>query len=90
MKLVWSEISNHLGPRHHLTDFGSCCTLIPQLHLKPINYNLSVKELYHGLKTEALNGEANGLNFVLNTEQFNYMYYDYLQASYGCDSIINK
>ena len=70
-----------LGPGHFSTDFGSCCTFIPYLHLKPFDTR-SVKEVYHDLKSEALNGETHGMNFLLDAEQFNYAYYDTNSAGF--------
>ena len=70
-----------LGPGHFSTDFGSCCTFIPYLHLKPFNPQ-SVKDMYHNLKSKALNGETHGMNFLLDAEQFNYAYYDTNSAGF--------
>ena len=70
-----------LGPGHFSTDFGSCCSFVPHLNLKPFNMQ-SVEESYHGLKADALNGETNGLNFLLDAEQFNYAYYDSNSAGF--------
>ena len=79
MNLTWNEINEFSylsGPHHFPTDFGACCTFIPHMHMKPINKRLTIEEAYHGLKADALNGETNGLQFLLNAEQFNYGYYD--------------
>ena len=90
MNLTWNEMRSDLsynqrglGPHHFPTDFGGCCTFIPHIHMKPINATLTLKEVYHGLKSEALNGETNGLEFVLDAEQFNYAYYDSNSATAG-------
>ena len=77
MNLTWKNLQfESFGPQEFRTDFGACCTFIPHLNMKPINYNLTTEEVYHGLKSEALHGKENGLEFILNAEQFNYAYYD--------------
>ena len=78
-KLSWKNFSNsdELGPIDGFpTDFGSCCLLVPHIDFKPFNKNLSLIEVYHGLKADSLNGENNGLDIVLDTEQFNYAYHE--------------
>ena len=82
MEITWKVMrsessynSLEVGPHHFSTDFGACCTFIPHLHMKPIPKK-TPEEVYHGLKAKALNGESNGLEFVLDAEQFNYAYYD--------------
>ena len=89
MSLTWkgmrSESSYNslkLGPHHFTTDFGACCTFIPHMHMKPINVSLTPEEVYHGLKADALNGQSNGLEFVLDAEQFNYGYCDSNSAGF--------
>ena len=76
MKLSWKSINgiSGSGPYHFPTDFGSCCYFAPHLNMKPTNK--SIEEKYHGLIADALNGEINGLNIVLDAEQFNYAFYD--------------
>jgi hypothetical protein len=72
-KIVWNQIDEDtLGPAYFPTDFGSCCLLIPDLDLKRINENVSFEEMYHVIKAIAINGEENGVDIVLNAEQFNY------------------
>ena len=91
MNLTWKKMrsessynSRGLGPHQFPTDFGACCTFIPHLHMRPINgTNFNVEDIYHGLKSEALNGETNGLEFLLDAEQFNYAYYDSNSATPG-------
>ena len=63
-----------LGPSTFSTDFGSCCTFVPGINLKPMSQK-TVEDLYHTLESKALLGQANGMNFLLNAEQFNYAYY---------------
>ena len=83
MNLTWNLITESTGngldqgtgPSHFSTDFGSCCFFSPHLNMKPINKSLTTEELYHGIKADALNGEKNGLEIVLDSEQFNYAFY---------------
>ena len=75
-RITWNEMDEStLGPDYYPTDFGSCCLLVPFIDLKPFNESSNVEEIYHSLKAEALNGEANGLDIVLDAEQFNYAYH---------------
>ena len=82
MNLSWKSINGFWaldsdsgsGPYHFSTDFGSCCYFAPHLNMEPTNK--SVEEEYHGLIADALNGEINGLDIVLDAEQFNYAFYD--------------
>ena len=76
-RITWNEIDgNTLGPEYYPTDFGSCCLLVPHIDLKPYEIeNSSLEEIYHGLKADALNGESNGVDIVLDAEQFNYAYH---------------
>ena len=73
MKLTWDQLppEQTLGPFTYQTDFGSCCFLTPHLHLRPSSEYIS----YHDLKADTLNGEANGLDVVIDAEQFNYVYH---------------
>ena len=68
-RIVWNE-NNAEAPFYYPTDFGSCCLLVPHF-LKPYDENVP----YHGLKADALNGETNGVDIVLDAEQFNYAYH---------------
>ena len=52
------------------------CYFAPHLNMEPYNQSKSNEETYHGLSADALNGEINGLDFVLDAEQFNYAFYD--------------
>ena len=72
-RIIWNQMDEiTLGPAYYPTDFGSCCLLIPHFDLKPINKSVSREERYHGIKAIAINGEENGVDIVLNAEQFNY------------------
>ena len=66
-KIVWNGEHEYI---YYPTDFGSCCLLIPH-HLKPYDKDSP----YHGLRADALNGEANGVDIILDAEQFNYAYH---------------
>jgi hypothetical protein len=68
-RIVWNE-NNEEAPFYYPTDFGSCCLLVPHF-LKPYDKNVP----YHGLKADALNGETNGVDIVVDAEQFNYAYH---------------
>ena len=75
-ELDWSELpanENELGPFKYPTDFGSCCYFSPHLSMDPFqvldNPN-KVKEL----ETNAKHGQINGLDILLNAENFNYAY----------------
>ena len=78
MNLTWKQISSesgkkrNIGPMYHPTDYGSCCLLVPHLDLKPINESITVEEMYRELKADAVNGEKNGLEIILDAEQYNY------------------
>ena len=79
--LTWKDLPQDwedemdLGPYLYPTDFGACCFLAPHLNLEATNWNLSYTEMYHELIADSLNGETNGLDLVLDAEQFNYGYY---------------
>ena len=69
--LTWSSMKEfHLGPKPYPTDFGACCWLTPHLDLEPDD-NFTI-DMYHELKADALNGKTNGLDILLDAEQFNY------------------
>ena len=76
-KLTWNQQGGTAGPYKYPTDFGSCCLLVPHLHLRPKSdfENMTYNEKWHDLKADTLNGEANGLDIVLDAEQFNYAYH---------------
>ena len=43
--------------------------------MKPINWTLGDIKIFHELKATAKNGESNGLDIILDAEQFNYAFY---------------
>ena len=79
--LTWKDLPQNwraewdIGPTLYATDFGACCFLAPHLNLEPTNWNLTYGEIYHGLIADSLTGETNGLDLVLDAEQFNYAYH---------------
>ena len=76
-KLTWNQLHTTFGPNIYPTDFGSCCLLVPHLHLRPYSdfENTTTYEMHHDLKADTLNGEDNGLDLVIDAEQFNYAYH---------------
>ena len=74
--LTWNHIEEHImGLGEYPTDFGSCCLLVPHFDQRPKNElddTNSLIEFYHNLKADALHGEANGVEILLDAEQFNY------------------
>ena len=71
----WENQGWHIGPMYYPTDYGACCHLAPHLDLKPNNENKSLVQLYKELDADALNGVDNGLELMLDAEQFNYADY---------------
>ena len=71
----WQLEEDH-GPYVYSTDFGACCFLAPHLNFEPTDWNKSFAEIYQGLEADALNGRSNGLDLVLDAEQFNYAFYE--------------
>ena len=71
--LTWKDIGemSEVGPWDYPTDFGECCLLMPHVGFDPYN----PKQNFHNLNTDALNGETNGLDIILDAEQFNYAYH---------------
>ena len=69
---TWQDNKNYTDQNlMYPTDFGLCCVFVPHLFFEPLptqNY----KELLFGLEAMAKNGAKNGLNIVLNAEEFNY------------------
>ena len=61
-----------MGPYRYDTDFGTCCKLIPYMALKNRDDWGTDEKIYFDLKADALNGESNGVDIVLDAEQFNY------------------
>ena len=78
--LTWNQVppkEGYIGPMTYPTDFGTCCYLVPHLDLRPSSdfENMTIKELYHDLKADTLNGETNGVDVIIDAEQFNYAYH---------------
>ena len=76
-RLTWKDLPQYfeewnIGPYYYPTDFGACCFLTPHLHLKPIDKNKTIAELYKNLNADAKNGDYNGLEIILDAERFNY------------------
>ena len=71
----WFSIEENLERYYYPTDFGQCCMLVPHLDLEAINFNLTSEELYFNLVADSINGDTNGLDILLDAEQFNYAYY---------------
>ena len=74
----WEKEGN--GPKYFPTDFGSCCQLVPHLYFDHMNSNRTLEnktfeETWFDMKGHALNGETNGLDIMVDTEQFNYGYH---------------
>ena len=65
-----------MGPGTYPTDFGSCCLLVPHIDLKDVKEleNKTLIETYYDLEADTLNGETNGIDIVLDAEQFNYAF----------------
>ena len=83
--LTWSQFDHYdyekggNGPKYFPTDFGSCCQLVPNLSFDKMNSNGTLgnktfEETWFGIKAHSLNGETNGLDIMVDTEQFNYAY----------------
>ena len=54
-------------------DFGACCKLIPHFAFEGFHsWTLDDVDKFHNLLADARNGEAFGLDIVVNAEQFNY------------------
>ena len=73
-----------IGPDRYGTDFGQCWCLTPNKSLQQIEEfeNMTIEEIYFGLKADALNGVGNGLHMVLDAEQFNYAYHESSAAGF--------
>ena len=80
-KLTWNQLNfppyENIGPVTFSTDFGSCCLLVPHFLLRPYSdfENMTTYEKFHDLNADTLNGEVNGLDVVIDAEQFNYAYH---------------
>ena len=73
--LHWNDFNNEVGPWVVKTDYGICCFVSPYLNMKPINWTLGDIKIFHELNSIAKNGESNGLDIILDAEQFNYAFY---------------
>ena len=76
--LYWTELNcNEKGPWIIGTDQGSCCYFSPHLNMgqmdPPVNADkLSIKMKEVEDEGKAEHGELNGLDIILDTEQFDY------------------
>ena len=70
--LYWNDFDTSVGPWYTNTDYGTCCFVSPHLNMNPIDWSLGDIKIFHELKAEAKHGESNGLDLILNAEQFNY------------------
>ena len=62
-----------LGPYFQSNDFGACCKFIPHFGFEGFHsWTLDDVDKFHNLLADARNGEALGLDIVINAEQFNY------------------
>ena len=73
---TWNQIQKYkFGPDGYPTDFGWCCWLVPHWHLKRWDEGTPKAENYNDLEANALHGENNGVDIVLDAEQFNYAFH---------------
>ena len=86
--LTWKDLGemSEVGPWDYPTDFGECCLLMPHVGFDPYNPEQNL----HDLNADALNGETNGLDIILDAEQFNYAYHHANAAGYGVFTGGNK
>lgn len=72
----WHEIPHdtHGVPMFYGTDAGACCYLSPHIFIGQMPKNMSYGDKYHKLHAPAKQGEEEGLEMLLDTEQFNYGY----------------
>ena len=84
--MTWSQFDHYdyekggNGPKYFPTDFGSCCQLVPNLSFDKMNsngtlQNKTFEETWFGIEAHSLNGETNGLDIMVDAEQFNYAYH---------------
>ena len=74
--LNWRQVEEDIGALHFPTDFGQCCLTVPHLSFDHMFVsNKTVEETWFNTKSQSHNGETNGLDIVLDTEQFNYAYH---------------
>ena len=76
-ELSWGELfrneTHQIGPYIYHTDVGPCCILVPQIGMKDILQDKFLDK-FNNLKVEAKSGYKNGLELLLDAEQFNYGY----------------
>ena len=63
---------NGIGPTYYPTDFGACCLFVPHLDFHGVQKNQSLDKTYFDLKADAQHGRRNGLQLLLNAQEFNY------------------
>ena len=61
--------THNVGPWPYSTDYGMCCLIMPNF----LSFNSDWSDLQHN-KSKASNGRRNGLELLLDAEQFNYAY----------------
>ena len=76
--MIWSDSNydHHLGPWRSRTDYGQCCFFVPHQNMQPIDPSLLASKILHELNASVKQGESNGLDIILDTEQFNYAFID--------------
>ena len=72
--LFWNDFDYNVGPWRVKTDYGICCFVSPHLNMHRTNWSLGDVKIFHELKAEAKHGESNGLDIILDAEQFNYAF----------------
>ena len=92
MNLTWRDLLKEeeyykipFGPKYFPTDFGSCCMLIPQLDFEKLDRNITSEQILKrrfGIKSITKSGEINGLEILLDAEQFNYAFYSANSAGF--------
>ena len=58
------------------TDFGACCSIYPHFKQKDFdNNNVTSSEYWSKLEAGPMDGDGDGLNLLIDAEQFNYAYF---------------
>ena len=72
----WNQFSGSFGPMSMRTDFGLGSFIHPLFMEKPINWSEPgiMDKIFHQSNITAKNGEDNGLDLLIDVEQFNYGY----------------